>query len=76
MKKYKTIERRLLMRIPMKISAVHMRTSIPYSKLQKSNSLLAYCANATFLVKIMFNFKISHNLLYHFVLYTQTDMSL
>lgn len=77
-KKYKTIERFPPMRIPMKISAVHtitVRTSISYSELEKTNSLPIYCANTTFQVKI-FNFKTSHNLLYHFILYTETDTSL
>lgn len=52
-KKYKTIKRPAPMRIPMTMS-VHMimaRTSIPYSKLRKTNSLLIYWANATFQVK-------------------------
>lgn len=76
-KKYKTIERSPLMRIPRKISAVHtIRTSITYSKLQQSNSPFIYHTNTVFQVKIIRNFKTSHNLLDHFILYIGTDTSL
>lgn len=65
-KKYKTIKRSPQIRTPMKTS-VHIimtRTSIPYSKLRKPNSLLIE-QMLLFKLKI-FNFKTSQNLLYHF----------
>lgn len=41
------------MRIPMKMSVqiIMTRTSIPHSELRKTNSLLIYCADATFQVR-------------------------